>query len=131
MGKANYSFSKTVSYGFSEAIAKITEELKKEGFGILSETDAQATLKSKLNVEMKPYVILGACHPALAWQTLQAEEQMGLLLPCNIIVYQNDDNQVVVAAIDPLATMNFLDNPKVDKALQTAAQKLKAAIERM
>ncbi len=86
MEQTNYGFSKVVNLGYEEAIGKVTEELKKEGFGVLTEIDIKETLKKKLDVEFKPYKILGACNPPFAYKSLQAEEQIGLMLPCNVIV---------------------------------------------
>jgi uncharacterized protein (DUF302 family) len=131
MEKANYGFSKTVDLGYEEAIAKVTAELQKEGFGILTEIDVQATLKKKLDVDFKPYKILGACNPPNAYKALQAEEQIGLMLPCNVIVYINDDGKTVVAAVDPIASMQAVDNPSLGEIAQTIQGKLKSVIERL
>ena len=99
MEKTNYGFWKTVNLGFEEAITKVTEELKKEGFGILTEIDVTATFKNKLDVDFKPYKILGACNPPNAYKALQAEEQIGLMLPCNVIVYVDDNDKTNVARL--------------------------------
>ena len=96
-----YGFSKKVNYGFDEAIERVTEELKKEGFGILSEIDVKATLKKKMDIDFPNYKILGACNPPLAHKALSAEPEIGLLLPCNVIVYENN-NEVSVSAIDAI-----------------------------
>jgi uncharacterized protein (DUF302 family) len=95
----SYGFSKVVNLSYDKAIEKVTEELKKEGFGVLTEIDVKETLKKKLDVDFKPYKILGACNPPNAYKALQAEEQIGLMLPCNVIVYVNDNVETVVAAI--------------------------------
>ncbi|HFE64052.1 MAG TPA: DUF302 domain-containing protein, partial [Caldithrix sp.] len=105
MKQTEYGFTKTVGLTFEQAIEKVTEELKKEGFGILTEIDVQATLKNKLDVDFTPYKILGACNPPSAYKALQAEEQIGLMLPCNVIIYVNDAGETVVAAVDPIASM--------------------------
>ncbi len=127
----NYGFSKAVNLGYEEAIEKVTEELKKEGFGVLTEIDVKATLKKKLDVDIKPYKILGACNPPFAYKSLQAEEQIGLMLPCNIIVYVNDNNETVVAAIDPVASMQAVKNDKLDDIALTIQGKLKNVISNL
>ncbi|MCL5030852.1 MAG: DUF302 domain-containing protein [Bacteroidetes bacterium] len=128
METTNYGFSKVVSLGYDEAIEKVTEELKKEGFGVLTEIDIKATLKKKLDVDFKPYKILGACNPPFAYKALQAEEQIGLMLPCNVIVYVNDKNETVVAAIDPIASMQAVKNDKLGDVAETIQGKLKNVI---
>ncbi len=128
MEQTNYGFSKIVNLGYEEAIEKVTEELKKEGFGVLTEIDVKATLKKKLDVDFKPYKILGACNPPFAYQSLQAEEQIGLMLPCNVIVYVNDKNETVVAAIDPIASMQAVNNSKLGEIAGTIQSKLKKII---
>ena len=105
MKESNYGFSKVVDLSFDEAIEKVTEELKKEGFGVLADLDFKSILKMKLDVDFKPYRVLAACNPPNAFKALQAEEQLGLLLPCNVIVYVDNDSKTVVAAIDPVASM--------------------------
>ena len=127
----NYGFSKAVNLGYDEAIEKVTEELKKEGFGVLTEIDVKATLKKKLDVNIKSYKILGACNPPFAYQSLQAEEQIGLMLPCNIIVYANDNNETVVAAIDPIASMQAVKNETLDEVAETIQGKLKNVINNL
>jgi len=128
----NYSFSKTLdNVSFEEAIEKVTEELKKEGFGILTEIDVTATFKNKLDVDFKPYKILGACNPPNAYKALQAEEQIGLMLPCNVIVYVNDAGNTVVAAIDPVASMQAIENPELGEIAPEIQSKLQLVIERM
>ncbi|NOZ48286.1 MAG: DUF302 domain-containing protein [Chlorobi bacterium] len=131
MKQTNYAFTKTVNISFQEAIDKVTDELKKEGFGILTEIDVKATLKNKLDVDFKPYKILGACNPPNAYKSLQAEEQIGLMLPCNVIVYVNDENKTVVAAVDPVASMQAVSNPNLGGVAQTIQAKLKLVIERL
>ena len=105
MNKMNYVFSKAVAVSFDQAIVRVTEELDKEGFGILTEIDVQATLKKKLAVDFRKYRILGACNPTFAHRVLQAEAHIGVMLPCNLIVQEYEDGRVEVAAIDPIATM--------------------------
>ena len=131
MKESNYGFSKAVDLGFDEAIEKVTEELKKEGFGVLADLDFKAILKMKLDVDFNQYRVLAACNPPNAYKALQAEEQLGLLLPCNVIVYVNDDNETVVAAIDPMASMGIVNNDTVKEVAGTIQGKLKNVIDSM
>ena len=125
-----YYFGKNVDLPFDEAIAKVTEELKKEGFGILTEIDVKETLKKKLDVEFRPYKILGACNPPFAYKALQAEEKIGTMLPCNVIVQQKDDG-VEISAVDPMASMQAVDNPALAEVAATIQAKLKSVVERL
>ncbi len=129
MEKTNYGFWKSVDYGFEEAVEKTKEELAKEGFGILADLDFEATFKKKLDVDFKPYRVLAACNPPNAYKALQAEEQLGLLLPCNVIVYVNDEGKTIVSAIDPLASMGMVDNEIVAEVAKKIEEKLKVVIE--
>lgn len=131
MKYTGYGFTRNVDLSYEQAIEKVTEELKKEGFGILTEIDVTATLKKKLDVDFKPYKILGACNPPFAYKALQAEEQIGLMLPCNVIVYVNDNGETVVSAVDPVASMQAVDNPGLGEVAQTIQSKLKLVIERL
>lgn len=106
-----YYFSKTLETGFDAAIERVTEALKAEGFGVLTEIDVKATLKKKIDVDFRPYRILGACNPRLAHQALQAEDKIGTMLPCNVIVQALGDGKIEVAAVDPVASMSAIDNP--------------------
>jgi uncharacterized protein (DUF302 family) len=124
-----YYFSKILSCTFGEAIAKATDELKKEGFGILSEIDVQQALKKKLNVDFKKYKILGACNPPYAYQALQLEEKIGTMLPCNVIVLENDQGQVEVAAVDPIASMQAIKNPHLQEVAEQVQAKLKKVVD--
>ncbi len=126
----SYYFSKTLNTSFEEAIQRTTEELKKEGFGILTEIDVKETLKKKLDVDFRPYKILGACNPPFAYQALQAEEKIGTMLPCNVIVQQKDDG-VEVSAVDPIASMSSIENPKLEEIAKQVQGKLKKVIDNL
>ena len=124
MSNSNYGFGKTVEMDFDRAIERVTEELQKEGFGVLTEIDAKATLKKKLDVDILPYRILGACNPPLAHQAIQAEPSIGLLLPCNVLVRQDEQGTVHVEIMDPGAVLTLVDNPGVAELAQQVRQKL-------
>ncbi len=124
----SYYFAKTLNMPFDEAIAHVTEELKKEGFGILTEIDVKATLKKKLDVDFRHYKILGACNPPFAHKALEAEDKIGTMLPCNVIV-QEKDGGVEVAAVDPVASMEAVKNPALGEIASVIQGKLKGVIE--
>ncbi|NOT59199.1 MAG: DUF302 domain-containing protein [Acidobacteria bacterium] len=123
-----YGHHKTLPLGVQPAIERAKEALQKEGFGVLFELDLQAKLREKLGVAFRPYVILGACNPALAYQTLQAEIDIGLLLPCNVIVYEQD-GQSVVAAIDAAKLMTVVNNPQLAATAGQVDEKLRRVID--
>ncbi len=123
-----YHFSKVVSKSFDQAIADLTEQLGKEGFGILTDIDVTATLKKKLNVEFRPYRILGACNPKFAYQALQAEDKIGTMLPCNVIVQQRKDKKIEISAVDPVASMQAIDNPELRDIAREVHDRLKRVI---
>ncbi len=123
-----YYFNKTVELSFDDAISKVTAELKKEGFGILSEIDVQAALKKKLDVDFRRYRILGACNPPFAYKALLAEDKIGTMLPCNVIVQELDNGKVEIAAIDPLASMQAVGNETVEAIAVEIREKLKKVI---
>ncbi len=125
-----YYFSKTIDLDFDGAIIKVTEELKKEGFGILTDIDVKATLKKKLGVDFHKYRILGACNPPFAYQALQAEDKIGTMLPCNVIV-QERDGKTEVSAIDPLASMQAVKNEALAGVAQEVRLKLRTVIEKL
>jgi len=123
-----YYFSKILSADFDEAVERTTEALKREGFGIITEIDIQQTLKKKINVEFRPYRILGACNPALALEALKLEDKVGTMLPCNVIVQAASPGQVEVAAIDPVASMKAIENPALLEKARAIRAKLEKAI---
>lgn len=125
---SNFGFGKIVALGFEEAIEKVTEEMAKEGFGILTVIDVQATLKAKLDKDMRPYRILGACNPVLAHQAITAVPDIGLLLPCNVLVREDDDDQVHVEFMDPGAVLGLVDDVRVDPLASQVKQKLELVL---
>lgn len=127
----NYHFSKTVDYPFDKAIERVTEELKAEGFGVLTEIDVRATLKKKLDVDFRDYRILGACNPSFAYQALQKEDKIGTMLPCNLIVQINPEGKVEVSAVDPMASMSAIENPELANVARQVRAMLKNVIERV
>lgn len=130
-GTMSYYFSKTLKVSFDEAIAKVTEALKKDGFGIITEIDVKETLKKKLNVDFRKYRILGACNPPYAYKALQAEDKIGLMLPCNVILQELPGGKVEVAAIDPVASMAAVKNTKLGEVGKEVSAKLKAVIDNL
>lgn len=124
-----YYFEKTLNCSFDEAVERVTEELKKEGFGILTEIDVQATLKKKLNVDFRKYRILGACNPPFAHKALQAENKIGAMLPCNVVVQELDNGKTEVAAVDPVASMQAVENDTLGEVANTIRAKLQKVIE--
>lgn len=125
----SYYVSTVLRTSFDEALARVTEGLKQEGFGILTEIDVRATLKKKLDVEFRPYTILGACNPPFAYQALQAEEKIGTMLPCNVIVQYKGGDGIEVAAVDPIASMQAVDNPELEGIAKQVQAKLRMVIE--
>ena len=125
---SNFGFGKVVDLGFDDAIVRVTEELAKQGFGVLTVIDVQATLKKKLDVNMRPYRILGACNPALANQAISAVPDIGLLLPCNVLVREDKDGQVHVEFMDPGAVLGLVNDPQVDPLAAQVREKLEIAM---
>lgn len=123
-----YGFSKTVDMPFEQAIEKVTAELKKEGFGVLTYIDVKETLKQKINVDFKKYTILGACNPPIAHRALQEEEELGLLLPCNVIVYEKD-NTTCVSIFDPMVMTWILENDQMKPIATEVQEKLQRVLE--
>lgn len=131
MNRTSYSFSKSLNSSFENTLEKVTQDLQKEGFGILTEIDVKETLKNKLDVDFRKYKILGACNPPYAHKALQSEEQIGLMLPCNVIVYEGDQGETVVSAIDPIASMMAVENENLGKIAVEIQAKLKKVIENL
>ena len=126
--QAKYSISTRLSLPYDEALQRVKAALKEEGFGVLTEIDVQETLREKLQVDFRRYDIIGACNPQLAHRALQTELDVGLLLPCNVIVYEDDDGSVV-AAFDPEAAMGLADNPGLSEIAREAKDRLRRALE--
>lgn len=124
----SYYMAVTLKTSFDEAIERTEAALKTEGFGMLTRIDVQETLKSKIDVDLGPYTILGACNPTLAYQALQLEDKVGTMLPCNVVVQQKADGEVEVAAIDPVASMQAISNADLTKAAQAVQEKLSQVI---
>ena len=125
----SYYFSKTLDLPFDDAIDRVTEELKKEGFGVLTDIDVRATMKKKLDVDFRNYRILGACNPPFAHQALLAEDKIGTMLPCNVIVQELAPGVVEVAAIDPVASMAAVDNPQLGAVGMEVRARLQRVVE--
>ena len=123
----SYYVAKQVKLPFGRAVERVTEELAREGFGVLTQIDVRETLKKKLDVEFRNYLILGACNPPFAYKALQSEDKIGLMLPCNVIVQETVDGAVEVAAVDPIASMKGVDN----QSLGAVAAEIKAKLERV
>ncbi len=126
-----YYNSKIVNYSFEDTIVKVTEELKKEGFGILTEIDVKDTLKKKLDVDFRRYKILGACNPPFAYKALQTEENLGVLLPCNIVVQEKEDSTVQVSAINPMESMQAVQNESLGEVAAEVSTRLKKVLENL
>lgn len=127
----SYCIAKTVECGFEESLRRVTEELKNEGFGVLTEIDVQATLRKKLDVGFRKYKILGACNPPFAYKALQTEALIGILLPCNVVVQETEDGNTEVAAVDPLVAMQSIENEELRPVAEEIQAKLKRVIGRV
>ncbi|MBI5716350.1 MAG: DUF302 domain-containing protein [Burkholderiales bacterium] len=125
----DYHFSKTVPMEFQAAVEKVTAELKARGFGILTQIDVRQTLKAKLDVDFRPYLILGACNPPFAYRALQAEDKIGTMLPCNVIVQQHADGTVEVSAVDPVASMAAVGNAELGAIADEVRSQLRAVVD--
>lgn len=127
----SYYFAKTIAADFDDAVQRTTDALKEEGFGIITEIDVKETFGKKLGIDFRKYRILGACNPALAHEALEIEDKVGTMLPCNVVVQDAGDGKTEVAAIDPVASMQAIDNPRLGQAAQVVRDKLKMVIERL
>jgi uncharacterized protein (DUF302 family) len=128
---ADYAMKRVVKLSFDETLAKLPEVFKDEGFGVLTEIDVQATIKKKLGADFRRYRILGACNPTFAHQALTEEMDIGVMMPCNVVVYEGDDGQTHVTAIDPGQTMGMLGKPKLAELGRQVALKLARVLERL
>lgn len=124
----SYHFSTTLLSSFEDAVTRTREALAAEGFGVITEIDVQATLKAKLGVDFRPYLILGACNPTLAHEALKMEDKIGAMLPCNVVVQQRDEGEVEVSAVDPVASMQAVPNPTLLSVAQTVGDKLRRVV---
>ena len=127
----SYYFAKTIEASFEDTVSRTREALKAEGFGVITEIDVQKTLKSKIDEDFRPYLILGACNPAMAYEALQVEDKVGTMLPCNVVVQQLAEGRVEVAAIDPVASMQAIGNPALTEKAAEIAAKLQSALGRV
>lgn len=126
-----YVYSKTLDTTFDEAVAKTRDALAAEGFGVITEIDIQKTLKAKIGVDFRRYLIMGACNPALAYEALKLEANVGAMLPCNVVVQEAGGGQIEVSAIDPVASMQAIDNRELKEKARLVGGKLQSAIERL
>lgn len=124
-----YYHAKTLDLPFERALAATREALAHQGFGVITEVDVRQTMQTKLGQSFRPYTILGACNPKLAYEALQLEDKVGTMLPCNVVVQQRSDNSTEVAAIDPLASMQAIDNSELKEKAREVASKLRAAVD--
>ena len=127
----SYYFNKTLGTDFDDAVRRTVDALKEEGFGVLTDIDVKDTLKKKINADFRKYRILGACNPKLAHEALQTEDKIGTMLPCNVVVQETADGKVEVAAIDPVASMMAIDNPRLGKTAGLVRDKLQRVVARL
>lgn len=125
----NYYFTKTISGNFQNTIERVIEILKDEGFGVLTEIDIKATLKKKINADFYNYTILGACNPTFAYKALQTEDKIGTMLPCNVIVQEKEPGNIEVSAVDPIGSMQAIENPGLKNIAEQVREKLKRVID--
>ena len=127
----SYYFARTIEASFDDVVSRTREALMAEGFSVITEIDVQKTLKTKINVDFRPYLILGACNPTMAYQALQLEDNVGAMLPCNVVVQLRSEGTVEVAAIDPVASMQAIENPALTEKATEVAAKLRSALDRI
>ena len=128
---SNYSFGGETTLGFDEAVAKVEEALKEQGFGVLTEIDAKKVLKEKLGLERRPYKILGACNPNFAHRALDMEPEIGVLLPCNVLVYEKESGEIMVSAMNPEAALSRVGNPDIEDIAKEVRNRIEAALEKL
>ncbi len=126
-----YAFSTVLDTSYEDAISRVTDALKEEGFGVLTEIDVKATLKKKLDKEFRKYVILGACNPSYAYRSLEADLDVGLLLPCNVIVYETDDKRAYIAAINPVSALEIIQSQELRNIAEEVSEKLERVVGRL
>lgn len=127
----NYDFSKTVSMSFGDTVDRVTSELQKEGFGIITEIDLKSKFSEKLGKDFRNYKILGACNPKLAFEAIQKESHIGVMLPCNVLVQEHESGEVEVSAINPMQSIGVVGNPELTLLAKDVTSKLKSALERI
>ena len=125
----SYHFSKTVNVGFDDAVASTTEALKRHSFGVLTQIDMRDILKKRLNVDFRPYLILGVCNPQLTYRALRVEDKIGTMLPCNIVLQQHEDGRVEISAVDPVASMQAITNVEVGQIAQDVRSQLQRVMD--
>lgn len=128
---SNYSFGGETKLGFNEAVSKVEEALKEQGFGILTEIDAKSVLKKKLGIDRRPYKILGACNPQFAHKAIDLEPELGTLLPCNVLVYEKEGGQVIVSAMNPEVALSLVGNTDIEKLAKEVRNSVEAALEKL
>jgi uncharacterized protein (DUF302 family) len=126
-----YAFSTVLNTSYEDAISKVTDALKEEGFGVLTEIDVKSTLKKKLDVDFRKYMILGVCNPPYAFRTLQTDLDVGLLLPCNVIVYETDDKKAYISALNPVSALEVIKSQELRKIAVEVSEKLKRVVEKV
>ena len=126
-----YAFSAILDTSYEDAVSRVTDALKEEGFGVLTEIDVKSTLKKKLDVDFRKYVILGACNPPYAHRTLRADLDVGLLLPCNVIVYETDDKKAYVSALNPVSALEVIKSEELIKIAREVSEKLKRVVDKV
>lgn len=128
---SNYSFGGETKLSFDEAIIKVTESLKEQGFGVLTEIDAKKVLKEKLDIDRRPYKILGACNPNFAHKAIDMEPNIGTLLPCNILVYENENGEVVISAMNPEVALTLVGNPEIEDIAKEVTSRIEKALSKL